>query len=149
MMKPVNAAMSESTTSATPAAKPDSATAGQQASVPASTTGEGMDNQSSDTTMADRPSSGTDAANMGTTAKDTPDKDTPDPVAEASATAAAKLKTGSFRDADRAHKGSGQATIYRGPDGSHVLRLEDLNVTNGPDLHVILTPHPISPSICT
>ena len=33
------------------------------------------------------------------------------------------------------------ATIYRAPDGSHVLRLEDFNVTNGPDLHVILTPH--------
>ena len=52
-----------------------------------------------------------------------------------------KLKTGSFRDADSFHKGSGQAAIYRGPDGSHILRLENLNVTNGPDLHVILTPH--------
>ena len=28
-----------------------------------------------------------------------------------------------------------------GPDGSHVLRLENLDVPNGPDLHVILTPH--------
>ena len=54
---------------------------------------------------------------------------------------AVKLKVGNFRDADGFHKGSGQATIYRGPDGSHLLRLENLNVTNGPDLHVILTPH--------
>ena len=54
---------------------------------------------------------------------------------------AAKLKSGNLRDADSFHKGSGQAVIYRGPDGSHVLRLENLNVTNGPDLHVILTPH--------
>ena len=54
---------------------------------------------------------------------------------------AAKLKLGDFRDADGFHKGSGQATIYRGPDGSHLLRLENLDVTNGPDLHVILTPH--------
>lgn len=53
-----------------------------------------------------------------------------------------KLKTGSFQDADSFHKGSGQATIFRGPDGSRLLRLEDLSVTNGPDLHVILTPHP-------
>jgi hypothetical protein len=30
------------------------------------------------------------------------------------------------------------ATIYEGPDGSRVLRLEDFRVTNGPDLHVIL-----------
>ena len=54
---------------------------------------------------------------------------------------AVKLKAGDFRNADSFHKGSGKATIYRGPDGSHVLRLENLDVTNGPDLHVILTPH--------
>ena len=54
---------------------------------------------------------------------------------------AVKLKNGSFRDADGFHKGSGQATIYRGPDGSHLLRLENLNVTNGPDLRVLLSPH--------
>jgi plastocyanin len=52
-----------------------------------------------------------------------------------------KLKEGNFRDADRSHKGSGQATIYQGPDGSLVLRLENLDVTNGPDLRVILSPH--------
>ncbi len=33
------------------------------------------------------------------------------------------------------------ATIYRGPDDSYLLRLEELAVTNGPDLHVILSPH--------
>ena len=56
-------------------------------------------------------------------------------------TAAVKIKSGSFRDTDGFHKGSGQAIIYRSPDGSHLLRLENLKVTNGPDLHVILTPH--------
>ena len=50
------------------------------------------------------------------------------------------LGTGSFRDADSVHKGSGLATIYEGPDGSRVLRLEDFNSTNGPDLYVILSP---------
>ena len=45
-------------------------------------------------------------------------------------------------DADSAHKGSGQAIIYLLPDGSHLLRLEDFNVTNGPDLRVVLSPHP-------
>ena len=34
----------------------------------------------------------------------------------------------------------GEATIYRGPDGSRLLRLENFSVTNGPNLHVILTP---------
>ena len=52
------------------------------------------------------------------------------------------LKQGGFRDADRFHKGAGRATIYRGPDGAHLLRLEDFNVTNGTDLHVILSPDP-------
>ena len=50
-----------------------------------------------------------------------------------------RLKSGEFRDGDRFHKGSGQALIYDLPDGSQVLRLEDLEVTNGPDLRVILT----------
>lgn len=52
------------------------------------------------------------------------------------------LKTGSFRDEDRVHKGSGQATLYRLEDDTQVLRLEDFNVTNGPDLHVLLMVDP-------
>ena len=63
------------------------------------------------------------------------------PAETAQKPSAVKLKVGNFRDADGFHKGSGQATIYRGPDGSRLLRLENLNVTNGPDLHVFLTPH--------
>ena len=51
----------------------------------------------------------------------------------------ARLKSGQFRDQDRFHKGSGTATIYRLVDGSQLLRLEDFNVTNGPDLRVVLT----------
>jgi hypothetical protein len=54
---------------------------------------------------------------------------------------AVALQRGSFRDADSFHQGSGEAVIYRGPDGSHLLRLENFSVTNGPDLHVILTPN--------
>ena len=67
-------------------------------------------------------------------------------AAQATATTApaepVKLKSGEFRDQDSFHKGSGQAAFYRGPDGAHLLRLENLDVTNGPDLHVILSPHP-------
>lgn len=47
--------------------------------------------------------------------------------------------SGSFRDADDFHKGSGTASLYRLPDGSHVLRFEDFSVTNGPGLRVYLT----------
>ena len=52
------------------------------------------------------------------------------------------LLSGFFRDADSFHKGSGSATVYWLADGSHVLRLEDLSVTNGPDLHVLLMVDP-------
>ncbi|MFQ6031220.1 MAG: DM13 domain-containing protein [Dehalococcoidia bacterium] len=51
------------------------------------------------------------------------------------------LQKGEFRDADRFHKGSGLAEIFQGPDGSHLLRLENFSVTSGPALHVLLTPH--------
>ena len=51
------------------------------------------------------------------------------------------VKSGEFKDADAFHKGSGQAIVYQGPDGSHLLRLENLDVTNGPRLHVYLSGH--------
>lgn len=51
-----------------------------------------------------------------------------------------RLKVGGFSDADAFHKGSGTATIYEGKEGLRVLRLEDFRVTNGPELHVILSP---------
>ncbi len=61
----------------------------------------------------------------------------PDEMAQAE-----KIASGMFRDADSFHKGSGTATIYRLPDGSGALRFENLDVTNGPDLRVLLSTHP-------
>lgn len=52
------------------------------------------------------------------------------------------LKSGEFRDEDRLHRGSGTATIYTLDDGKNFLRLEDLDVTNGPDLFVLLMADP-------
>jgi hypothetical protein len=52
------------------------------------------------------------------------------------------IATGEFEDEDFIHKGSGQATIYQLGNGSKVLRLENLDVTNGPDLHVLLLKDP-------
>ena len=68
-------------------------------------------------------------------------------VAESAATVPTQtgpveLKSGSFRDQDGFHKGSGLARIYQGPDGSYLLRLDDFKVTNGPDLHILLSSHP-------
>ena len=45
--------------------------------------------------------------------------------------------SGAFQDADDNHKGSGSASIYE-INGRNVLRFEDFDVTNGPDLHVYL-----------
>ena len=50
------------------------------------------------------------------------------------------LAAGALMDGDSFHKGSGRVVLYRLEDGSHLVRLEDIEVTNGPDLHVLLTP---------
>ena len=66
---------------------------------------------------------------------------TPTPTPTPTPAGAVKLKVGEFMDQDSIHRGSGTAIIYRGPDGSLLLRLENFSVTNGPDLHVYLSPH--------
>ena len=38
------------------------------------------------------------------------------------------------------HSGTGDAGIFQNPDGSHVLRFENLDIENGPDLDVYLVP---------
>ena len=48
------------------------------------------------------------------------------------------LKQGSFVDADFIHKGSGQAKILEYPDGRKILRFENFETINGPDLYVYL-----------
>ncbi len=58
------------------------------------------------------------------------------------------IKVGMFMGADSFHTGSGDALIYELPDGSYVLRFENFEVINGPDLHIILsgTANPASSS---
>ncbi len=51
------------------------------------------------------------------------------------------LSLGAFIGADNFHTAAGDAKILKLADGSHVLRLEDFNVTNGPDLRVLLARH--------
>lgn len=59
---------------------------------------------------------------------------------ESDATGPVALATGSLMDADDFHRGSGGVTAYRLEDGAQVLRLEDIEVTNGPDLRVLVAP---------
>ena len=70
-----------------------------------------------------------------------PTPTTPPPTPEPP-TGPVRVKVGEFRDQDSFHQGSGQAIIIRGTDGSHLLRLENFSVTNGPDLRVLVSPHP-------
>ncbi len=78
-----------------------------------------------------------------TAAADMPDKVMAEPMPEPGANAQPELiLQGEFQDADSFHQGSGQAQIYELPDGSYVLRFEAFEVTNGPDLHVLLVEHP-------
>ena len=57
-------------------------------------------------------------------------------------TAPKPARQGTFRDVDERHKGSGTAKLFELPDGTWLVRLENLDVTNGPDLHVYLAKHP-------
>jgi hypothetical protein len=49
---------------------------------------------------------------------------------------------GVFTQIDAVHRADGTATIYLLPDNSKVLRFEEFKVTNGPDLHILLTRNP-------
>lgn len=65
----------------------------------------------------------------------------PEPTAQPTATVPAEpelVLEGDFYDVDDFHQGSGDALIYQNSDGSYFLRLENFEVTNGPQLHVIL-----------
>ncbi|HAV76815.1 MAG TPA: hypothetical protein DCX53_05605 [Anaerolineae bacterium] len=56
------------------------------------------------------------------------------------------LLQGSFYDI--IHVGGGEALVYQLADGSRILRLQDFEVDNGPDLHVYLVPiNPVPSSV--
>lgn len=49
------------------------------------------------------------------------------------------LLTGNFVTLDPVRGASGAATLYRLSDGRTIIRLQDLDAINGPDLHVLLS----------
>jgi hypothetical protein len=53
----------------------------------------------------------------------------------------AKLASGELISHE--HETSGTVRLLRLPDGSHTVRLENLDTSNGPDLHVWLTDAPV------
>jgi hypothetical protein len=64
----------------------------------------------------------------------------PGSAANPAITSQQTLARGSFRSLE--HHTSGTATLLRLTDGSSVLRLENLDTSNGPDVHVTLSPTP-------
>ena len=71
----------------------------------------------------------------------------PPPAAPAAPTTVApptepvRLAAGTFSGL-AGHEGTGDAVLYRLPDGSNLVRLENLDLQNGPDLVVYLVPRP-------
>jgi hypothetical protein len=72
-------------------------------------------------------------ATMPNTEMDEPMPEGGEPVA---------LASGMFVGVDDFHQGMGTATLYELPDGGLVLRFDEFEVTNGPDLHVFLSSNP-------
>ena len=66
------------------------------------------------------------------------DEPMPTSVPEPTAVIPVLLSQGNFYGADDFHQGSGKALIYETGEGDYFLRLEQFEVTNGPQLHVIL-----------
>jgi hypothetical protein len=51
------------------------------------------------------------------------------------------VATGDFDRKDDVHYANGQALIVKQTDGTHALRLQDLDAANGPDLYIYLSEH--------
>lgn len=70
---------------------------------------------------------------------------TPEPTLAPTATPSEPiaLSMGSFTFIDQLHWAEGSATIYQLPDGNRLLRLENFQAQNGPDLRVGLGGHPM------
>lgn len=89
-------------------------------------------------------------APAATATADASDDATATPTATAAATAEATqasgtgelIAMGELIGSDSFHTASGQVLLVRGPDGEVILRFQDFEVRNGPDLFIYLTPDP-------
>ena len=93
---------------------------------------EGDEAATPDPTVAPPDASSGDAASSG----DVAGSETPAPEPPA---APALLGAGRFVGL-AGHSGTGDAGIFQNPDGSYVLRFENFDIQNGPDLEVYLVP---------
>lgn len=117
------------TTAPTTTSGPDAATAGD-----ASESDEDSEQAPGETT-ATTPASATTVAPTTTTTPPTTTTTAPVPQGPVLLSSSEWISLG--------HPGTGTVLVYRQPDGSHVIRFEDLAVSNGPDLLVILSASPL------
>ena len=66
---------------------------------------------------------------------------TDETLAEPAPSGAVTTRIGALRDGDPVHRGSGTALLLKLPDGSNLVRLENLDVVRGPSLFVYLVAH--------
>ncbi|MEM8535361.1 MAG: DM13 domain-containing protein [Chloroflexota bacterium] len=75
-------------------------------------------------------------------AEDMPDTEMDDPMPEEAAVVPEVILNGQFGKVSDSYDATGNATIYQLPEGNHILRLENFEVTNGPALRVLLATSP-------
>jgi hypothetical protein len=92
-------------------------------------------------TAGSEPAPAGDAVPVEPSATAEPSGGEPTETAAPPATAPVLLGAGQFVGL-AGHSGTGDAGIFRNPDGSLVLRFENFDIDNGPDLEVYLVPGP-------
>ena len=100
--------------------------------------------------MATTPTPTPTQAAAATATAEASDDATATPTATATATPEAAqasgtgelIAMGELIGSDSFHTASGQVLLVRGPDGELILRFQDFEVRNGPDLFIYLTPDP-------
>ena len=105
-----------------------------------------------DKMVGDSGSVSMETPDAGTVAQDKSESDMMEGKAEGATTGEDKameepmgpkvLAVGSFDRKDDIHYANGQAIVAREEDGSYVVRLQDLDAANGPDLYVYVSEHP-------
>ena len=130
------ATTSPSTTAAPESPAPDTTTAPDPVAATTSTqTAGGSDEESSTSTQPTASETTTTTAAAPTTTTLPPTTTAPVPQGPVLLSSSEWISLG--------HPGTGTVLVYRQPDGSHVIRFENLDVSNGPDLLVILSASPL------
>ncbi len=124
-------------------AVPATATAIPTATTIAATSDDSMDDSAANSdSMSDATPVMDDAGNAGDSdmegemAMDKPSDESMEPSGPV------VLAAGNFDRKDSVHYANGQAVLARDVDGSYILRLQDLDAANGPDLYVYVSEHP-------